>query len=279
MLIDKPAGPTSHDVVARVRKALGIRRVGHTGTLDPFATGLLVVLAGRATRLARYVEGQDKVYRATARLGVTTDTDDLTGTVIGGTSLAVTDEAIAGAFSGLIGERLQRPPAFSAKHVDGRRSYQLARRGQAVPLPDVAVRVHALEFLGRRNDEVTFRARVGRGTYLRAIARDLGEMLGTGAHLTALRRECIGAMDVSSALPLDAVLSGVSLRPADAVLEAMPSVGLSGALAADFCHGRPVAWTSEIAEAVAVRDEERLIGIGATTGVVLRPTVVLVDPP
>ena len=193
--MDKPAGMTSHDVVQRVRRALGTRAAGHTGTLDPFATGLLVVLVGRATRLARFVEAQPKTYLATARLGIRTTTDDLTGEVIGLESVEpVSEPRVREVLAEFLGTHPQRPPQFSAKRVGGERSYRKARRGEPVELADVSVTVHHLEMLAYRPPEFDFRVTVSAGTYVRAIARDLGERLGVGAHLTRLRREAIGPL-------------------------------------------------------------------------------------
>ncbi|MFZ5624686.1 MAG: tRNA pseudouridine(55) synthase TruB, partial [Gemmatimonadota bacterium] len=214
LLIDKPAGITSHDVVVRVRRVLGERSVGHTGTLDPFATGLLVVLVGRATRLARFVERRSKTYLATARLGVRTDTDDATGRVIDDAGRApgtVSRDEVAAALAALTGTCAQRPPAYSAKKVQGERSYRLARRGAAPELAAVEVTVERLELAAFDPPHVTFRAVVSAGTYVRAIGRDLGERLGTGAHLTALRREAIGDLRVEDAVPLDALSPGTPL--------------------------------------------------------------------
>lgn len=276
--MDKPTGPTSHDVVARVRKALGLRRAGHTGTLDPFASGLMVVLLDRATRLARFVEQRDKVYLATARLGVSTDTDDVTGQATGGVPRAVSDAELEDAFRALTGAQHQRPPAFSAKHVDGQRSYQLARRGQAVELPAAAVEIHALDVLERTGDTVTFRARVSSGTYVRAIARDVGEWLGTGGHLTRLRRERIGDLNVASAIPLEALTADTVPLPAVAVVNHLPTASLSADAAEDVRHGRAVPWLGEPAPAVALLADGRLIGIATATGTALQPDVVLESP-
>ena len=150
VLVDKPAGLTSHDVVQRARRVLGTRAVGHTGTLDPFATGLLVILVGRATRLARFVEAERKTYLATARLGVATDTDDLTGRPLGDPvdTSRVAAEDVRRALGGFVGERRQRPPSYSAKHVEGERSYRLARRGAPVSPPAAVVTVHAIDVVG-----------------------------------------------------------------------------------------------------------------------------------
>ncbi|MEP6590528.1 MAG: tRNA pseudouridine(55) synthase TruB [Gemmatimonadota bacterium] len=214
--MDKPVGWTSHDVVAVVRRALGTRSVGHAGTLDPFATGLLVVLVGRATRLARFIEGAAKQYDATIRLGTATDTEDATGTVTRELTPEVwPDEAtIAGALGGLVGTQWQVPPAYSAKHVDGTRSYALARAGRAVELPPVEVTVHALELLEWSPPDATVSARVGRGTYLRAIARDLGERLSLPAHCAGLRRTAIGPFRVDDAIAPGAVSAASVLSPA-----------------------------------------------------------------
>lgn len=200
--VDKSEGPTSHDVVAVARKALDMRRIGHTGTLDPFATGLLVLCLGQATKLAQYLTGLDKSYEATARLGVATDTLDRTGEVIAETDAWETlDEArVREAFEGQRGERAQTPPAFSAKRVGGKKSYQLARAGEAVELAPVDVTIHGLEVVAINGPDVRFRLRCSSGTYVRAVARDAGETLGVGAHLTALRRTAVGPFDVEDAV-------------------------------------------------------------------------------
>ena len=218
MLVDKPAGITSHDVVATVRRRFRIKAVGHTGTLDPFATGLLVMVLGGATRLARFVEAERKTYLASARLGVATATDDLTGEPLGGPWSGAWPDAgrVQVALAALEEQGTQRPPAFSAKSVDGVRSYARARRGEAVVLEPVSVVIERLALLTFEPPMVTFRATVGPGTYLRAIARDLGERLGTGAHLESLRRESVGRFEVAAAVPLDQLTGNeVLVPPAD----------------------------------------------------------------
>ena len=241
MLVDKPAAITSHDAVQRVRRVLGTRSAGHTGTLDPFATGLLVILVGRATRLARFVEGQPKTYLATARLGISTDTDDLTGRVIETSDAGrlVTASQIEESLSGFLGTQLQRPPQYSAKHVAGERSYRKARRGEAVDLAGVRVTVERIEPVEVQSPLVTFRVVVSAGTYVRAIARDLGERLGVGGHLTSLRREAIGALRVEDAVPLES-LSPEALLPPQAVLGHLPVLELDEAARAAVVHGRAV---------------------------------------
>jgi tRNA pseudouridine55 synthase len=290
--VDKPAGPTSHDVVARVRRALHTRAVGHTGTLDPFATGLLVVLVGRATRLARFVEQQVKTYCATARLGVRTTTDDLTGEELDGSVVGRLEfspggraaeppsrRAVEEALRSFLGPGRQRPPAYSAKHVAGERSYARARRGEAVVLPEIDIVVHAVELTEYDYPALSFRATVSPGTYVRALARDLGERLGTGAHLRALRREAIGMLRVEQAVALDAV-SAEALLPPLAVLGHLSRVEVTEAEARALGHGQAVRRTGGPADLVAepitvVGPDDSLIAVARWQEGALRPEVVL----
>jgi tRNA pseudouridine55 synthase len=282
--VDKPAGLSSHDAVQRVRRALRTKQAGHTGTLDPFATGLLVVLVGRATRLARFVEPQPKTYLATARLGLRTDTDDLPGAVVeerevGSLSRAAVLEALAG----FAGEQRQRPPAYSAKHVGGERSYRLACRGAAVEPPETTITVHRIEPIAWEPPLLTFRATVSAGTYLRAIARDLGARLGVGAHLTALRREAIGALRVEDAVPLDGVTPDALLPPVR-VVGHLPAVELDEGARAAVVHGRAVADAGPAGSAgpgtgpVALLAGTELVAVARPEEGWLRPTVVLASP-
>jgi len=226
LVVDKPAGPTSHDIVDRVRRAFGTRRVGHTGTLDPFATGVLPICIGRATRLARFLSGGEKEYLATVRLGFATTTDDLTGEPLGApVAFEATADELAAALASLVGGFDQVPPAFSARHVAGRRSYELARRGEAVERPATPVTVHALELASRDAGTVDLVVRCSPGTYVRALARDLGERLGTGAHLTALRRTRSGAFDLSQAVAGDGLPEAAAkLMPMARLLLDLPAV-------------------------------------------------------
>ncbi|MEE8148769.1 MAG: tRNA pseudouridine(55) synthase TruB [Longimicrobiales bacterium] len=210
--VDKPVGPTSHDVVAWGRRALSTRRVGHTGTLDPFASGLLLLCVGRATRLAEYISALDKSYEATARLGASTDTHDLQGTVTAESDLwrSVSRDQIEDALAGLRGAIDQVPPQFSAKKVDGEAMHKRARRGERVELAPVKVGVHELTVAAYDPPEVTLHVTCSSGTYVRALARDLGGALGTGAHLTALRRTGVGGFDVKRALPGAELQGGAS---------------------------------------------------------------------
>ncbi len=285
MLVDKPAAMTSHDVVQRVRRVLGTRAAGHTGTLDPFATGLLVVLVGRATRLARFVEGQSKTYLATARLGIRTDTDDLTGRVVETSESGgmLDEERVQETLAGFLGTQLQRPPQYSAKHVGGERSYQKARRGEAVELADVSVTVDRIEMVELLPPLVTFRVVVSAGTYVRAIARDLGERLGVGAHLASLRREAIGALRVEDAVPLDR-LSSEALVPVRSILWDLPTVELDQAARDAVMHGRAVRGGGAAALGaggqrgggmVVLMAGNDLVAVARTEGEWLHPTVVL----
>jgi len=277
--VDKPAGPTSHDVVQRVRRVLKTRAVGHTGTLDPFATGLLVVLVGRATRLARFVEAEAKTYLATARLGVGTDTDDATGAPLGPpVDLSeLTEARVAEALAGFAGEQRQRPPRYSAKHVDGERSYRLARRGVAVQPAETTVVVARIDLVEYAPPELVFRVTVSAGTYVRALARDLGERLGVGAHLTALRRESIGALRVEDAVRL-AEVDPSAVRPARAVLGHLPAVELDEPGRVAVSHGRAVPADADAQGDVALVHEGELVAVARAGDGWFRPSVVLGTP-
>ena len=253
LLVDKAGGMTSHDVVSRARRLLGTRKVGHAGTLDPMATGLLILGANASTRLLTYVVGLDKEYFATIRLGVATATDDAEGEAIGAVADAsgVTDAAIATAIGPLTGDISQRPSTVSAIKVDGKRAYALAREGIEVELKERAVTVSAFEVLGVRRGslvdgmpvvDVDVRVECSSGTYIRALARDLGAALGVGGHLTALRRTRIGPFGIAEALPIDDA-PAVS-PPQDAATRLFPSVTLDAAQAADLANGKRVALTA-----------------------------------
>jgi tRNA pseudouridine55 synthase len=208
LLIDKPEGLTSHDVVQRLRRTSGERTIGHTGTLDPLATGLLPLVVGRATRLASLLTKGDKTYDATVRLGYGTDTDDTEGTALAPPVLVTADhETIQRALEAFRGTFDQQPPSHSAKKVGGRRAYRLARRDVPVELAPVAVTVTQLDWMGRSGDLLQLRVTAGSGFYVRALARDLGAALGCGGHLAALRRVASGVFRVEQATPLDEALA------------------------------------------------------------------------
>jgi tRNA pseudouridine55 synthase len=216
LLLDKPSGPTSHDIVARVRRVTGERRIGHTGTLDPLASGLLVLVLGRATRLARFLSVDDKSYDAQIRLGIATDTYDALGAPTRSHAGPMpAREEIERALDAFRGTFLQQPPAYSAKKIGGQRSYRLARATRrtvpalpadpahpALPAP-ASVTAHAIEMTGCDGDVVTLRVDCSSGFYVRSLAHDLGQRLGTGAHLTALRRTRVGGFALASALTLE----------------------------------------------------------------------------
>lgn len=201
--IDKPDGLTSFDVVARVRRITGCRRVGHGGTLDPFATGVLVIGIGPATRLMRFLSSGSKTYEATVRFGAETDSEDLTGTTVRESGELPDAEAIRDALPRFTGPLMQVPPRLSAIHVDGERSYRRARRGEEVELAAREVEVHRLELLAVEGKEARLLVECGGGTYIRSLARDLGRDLGSAAHLSALRRTRVGPFGLDQALTLE----------------------------------------------------------------------------
>ena len=240
LVIDKPAGPTSHDMVDRARRALGLRRVGHTGTLDPFATGVLPLCVGKATRLARFLRAGEKTYRGTVRLGFATSTDDLTGTPLADPQPVSVDEtALRAALAGLEGSYDQIPPVYSARRVGGRRLYEMARRGETAPRPAKLVTVGPITLLQVSEDQVELEVRCSPGTYVRALARDLGEALGVGAHLSALRRIRSGSFGLDQAVPGDD-LSDARERivPLDELLPELPAVRVGEAGRRLVQHGR-----------------------------------------
>jgi len=240
LVVDKPAGPTSHDMVDRARRAFGLRRVGHTGTLDPFATGVLPICLGKATRLARFLGEGEKVYLATVRLGFATSTDDLTGTPLSDTREVSLDEvAVRHGLEELVGTHDQVPPAYSARRVAGRRLYELARRGETGPRTARAVTVYGIELLAAEGDRVEIEVRCSPGTYVRALARDLGEKLGVGGHLSSLRRTRSGSFGLEQAVSGDE-LAGArdQVVPLGELLPELPAVRV-GPTGRDLIrHGR-----------------------------------------
>lgn len=207
LLIDKPAGMTSHDVVDRLRRVTGIRKIGHAGTLDPFATGLLVVGVGReATKRLGEISGSEKAYDAIARLGGTSDTQDLTGTITATPGAEMpTRAALEAAMARYDGDIMQTPPMYSAKKVGGKKLYELAREGKEIAREPVAVKIAALELTSYEPPELAFTVRCSSGTYIRTLAHDIGATLGGGAYLTALRRTAVGPYRLADAVRLDAL--------------------------------------------------------------------------
>lgn len=253
LYVDKPVGMSSHDVVGVVRRAARSKRVGHAGTLDPFATGLLVIAVGPCTRLLPYVVGEPKCYEATIAFGSETDTDDRTGTVVRSAApppASWLEHADAPerrhAEAALTGTIAQVPPAYSAKHVNGQRAYELARRGREVALEPSTVHVHRWEWLGGDATSVRVRITCGGGTYIRALARDVGRLLNSAAHCAELRRVSSGPANVSEAVSLDQLAPGaivdgvVSLRSPLGALGDISHEVLDEAALIDLSHGRPV---------------------------------------
>jgi tRNA pseudouridine55 synthase len=256
LVIDKPAGPTSHDVVARMRRILREPAIGHTGTLDPMATGVLPLVVGRATRLARFLSAGDKIYEAAILLGIATDTGDAQGTSIGSSHEGPfpAREEIAYALDAFRGAFLQAPPAYSAKKIGGTRSYKLARAAAAAtaqppsPAPraaSVPVSVYALDLLAVEGQQVMVRVHCSAGFYVRSLAHDLGTALGTGAHLSALRRTHSGEWTLADALPLEAAdrdpaLAAQHVIPLARMLTHLPSVALTADGVRRAAHGRDI---------------------------------------
>lgn len=278
-LVDKPAGPTSHDVVARCRSLLGRPRAGHTGTLDPFATGLLVILTGRATRLAPYLVGLDKGYRAQVRLGARSESGDPEGPITEGGPLPG-EAAVRAALAAMVGESDQMVPALSAVKVDGERLYALTRRGEGVERPTRKVVIERADLVSY--DPMTGMAdvdiRCGSGTYVRQVAVDLGEALGCGGYCHELRRTAVGHLSVDDAVAPEDVAPGGGVAPAE-VMGHVPRVELTPAEADDVRHGRTVRGHGSVAEGggpVALVADGDLLAMAEADAGVLRPRTVLV---
>jgi tRNA pseudouridine55 synthase len=284
--VDKPEGPTSHDVVAMARRALGTRRIGHTGTLDPFASGLLLLCLGPATRLAEYLTGLSKTYTATVRLGASTDTDDHTGTVVSSTDAwrDLDADAIERALDAQTGHIRQLPPVYSAKKVAGERMYAAARRGQAVERTPVEVTIHSIRMLRVDLPEVEIEVHCSSGTYIRAIARDLGEALGVGGHLTALRRTRIGTHDIAGAIRVEemadrAAVAGALMPPAAAVSH-LPRVEVDEEATRKIANGGAIGVpeTEQLPDGLValVSPVGDLLALGQKEGAAIRPKKVFV---
>jgi tRNA pseudouridine55 synthase len=279
LLVDKPASMTSHDVVSIVRRGVHTRRVGHAGTLDPFATGLLVLLLGRGTRLMPFIDGEPKVYDATIAFGAETDTDDATGEITREAPLPVAS-AIDDGIARLTGEIMQVPPAYSAKQVGGTRAYAAARRGKQLELAPALVTIHEWKTLSRDAATLSVRITCSGGTYIRALARDLGRLAGSAAHLVALRRLKSGVFDVADAATLDAVRAGeIDIRPLRDAIPSLATRSLTTAELARVLHGNPVIdETASVDRAALVDENGGLVAIAERSGTELRPKVVLRDP-
>lgn len=254
--LDKPAGPTSHDVVKKVRRFTGIRRVGHSGTLDPLATGLLILCIGRATRLAEYIAQQSKTYAATVRLGQETDTYDAEGEIVARHPVMVSDRELSAALDRFRGEIDQIPPMFSAIKRDGKPLYRHAREGQVLERPPRTVYVYELEVLEWKPPHLQIRLVCSSGTYIRSFAHDLGQVLGCGGHISALRRTAVGRFTVAGAAPYEQ-LTGETwheyIQPSDMAVGHLPQLVLSVDEAVQLYHGQTVPCQTGQPDAPVVR--------------------------
>ena len=296
LVVAKPAGPTSHDVVALVRRLAATKRVGHGGTLDPFASGVLPVFLGHATRVVEYHLGDRKAYRATVCFGASSTTDDLEGELTPAIGPAPTREAVEAALPGLTGPISQRPPAYSAVKVAGRRAYAMARAGETVLLAERAVTIHTLDLVSWDDTDpdrpiAVVDVTCSAGTYVRALARDVGERLGSAAYLGALTRTGSGPFALEAALSLDAIRAAAAdgasglvplLRPIDDGLDTLPVVTLTADEVAAVARGqfvRPSGGLPGPADHYRVRDEAgSLVAIASATAGRLAPDKVFVAP-
>jgi tRNA pseudouridine55 synthase len=274
LVVDKPSGWTSHDVVGRVRRLAGTRKVGHAGTLDPMATGVLVLGIGRATRLLGHLSLTDKEYDATIRLGITTVTDDAEGDVLEVRDASAVGDVVA-AMASLTGEVHQVPSAVSAIKVDGVRAYARVRAGEDVALAPRLVTVARFELLERRADDLDVRVECTSGTYVRALARDLGQLLGVGAHLTSLRRTRVGPFGLDEARTVEQLADQLDVVPlGDAVAASFPRRELTEDEAVALSFGKKLAPTGSLGTHGAFAPDGRCIALVEDRDDVARPTVV-----
>jgi tRNA pseudouridine55 synthase len=278
LVVDKPPAMTSHDVVNGVRRVAGLRRVGHAGTLDPLATGVLLVCVGRATRLVEYLVGQPKTYVTAVQLGQTTNTYDADGEVVAERPFShITRDTIAQALTAFRGPIQQKPPIYSAIKKDGQPLYKLARRGETIDVPVRAVTIYELSLLSVTLPIIELEMTCSSGTYVRSLAHDLGEALGCGGHVTALRRTAVGDFKVQNAVPLATLTpDNVSdyLLPTETAVAHLPALHLNSDEIEDIQHGRPIARqaTHPAAELVQiVAADGRFWGVAVAQGYTWRP--------
>lgn len=297
LVVAKPAGPTSHDVVALVRRLASTRRIGHGGTLDPFASGVLPLFLGQATRLVEYHLGDGKTYRATVCFGATSTTDDLDGELTPSDGQAPSRDAVVEGLAGFVGTQLQRPPAYSAVQIGGRRAYRLARAGETPELAPREVTISSLELIEWDETDparpvAIVEVACSAGTYVRALARDLGARLGSGAYLCGLTRTASGPFGLADACTLDALRAAAAaggadgiralLLPADVGLDGIAAVRLTPAEVADAAMGRfvrPEAGTADLPPDGPLRlldADGRIVGIGHRDGRRIAPEKMLV---
>ncbi|MCA8017701.1 tRNA pseudouridine(55) synthase TruB [Burkholderia metallica] len=283
LLLDKPVGLSSNDALIRAKRLLLAKKAGHTGTLDPLASGLLPLCFGEATKFSQDLLEADKTYEATMRLGQRTATGDAEGDVIDTRSVECDRTAVEAALARFTGEIVQVPPMYSALKRDGKPLYEYARAGQTVEREGRNVTILALDLLACDLPDVTFRVTCSKGTYVRTLAEDIGEALGCGAHLTMLRRTGVGALTLEHAVTLDALSDAAEsardawLQPVDALLSTFPAVRLDEASAKRFLHGQrlPLSELAPVAaadgERVRVYDATRLLGVARKANGVLAP--------
>ncbi len=280
LIIDKPVGPTSHDVVGRVRRVVGTRRVGHAGTLDPLASGVLLVCTGRATRLVEYLVGLDKIYETTIRLGRATTTYDAEGEVTAERPVTATEADILATLPAFRGAIRQRVPSYSAVKRDGKPLYERARRGETIELPERDVMIHALDLLAYEPPLLTLRVACSSGTYIRSLAHDLGELLGCGGHVVGLRRTAVGRFATDQAIALDDLtpenLAACQL-PLEAIIAHLPRVEFDEAATVELSFGRrlPAGVDASAGDVAAFGPGGRFLGIVAAEEGVWRPRKML----
>ena len=272
VVIDKPEGISSHTVISKMRKLLDQRKIGHGGTLDPLATGVLPVFAGRATRAAEYVQGSSKAYTARFRLGVITDTQDITGEVLETREVSVTREDVEAALVSFQGDIMQTPPMYSAIQVDGQRLYKLAREGREIEREARAVTIHSISLVGEypETNEYDITVSCSKGTYIRTLCADIGEKLGCGATITKLRRTQTGIFSIAQAYTIEQLaqlkeegkLDSVFLAP-DLLFDELPKLTMFADNALRVCRGAPVYLTKRVPGRYRVYDESgAVLGVG-----------------
>jgi tRNA pseudouridine55 synthase len=288
LLVDKPAARSSNDTLQAVRRLFGARKAGHAGTLDPLATGLLTVAFGEATKLLGFALADEKSYEATIRLGITTDTGDITGKVVSRHPVDCQESQLVGVLQSFLGESLQIPPMYSALKFKGKALYRYARAGIEVPRESRRIYIPEIRFLGRAANDVRIMVQCSKGTYIRVLAEDIGRALGCGAAIVALRRIGIGACTIRDAVTVDCIetLSPEArlrmLRPPDVLVSGLRRVHLDGDTAARFRNGRSVQWAGTTvnpgrqSDSVAVFFHDTLIGIGRLAEGTVEPARVLV---
>jgi tRNA pseudouridine55 synthase len=292
LLLDKPVGLSSNDALIRAKRLYLAKKAGHTGTLDPLASGLLPLCFGEATKFSQDLLDADKTYEATMRLGVRTTTGDAEGVAIDTREVNCDQAAVDAALAQFRGEIVQVPPMYSALKRDGKPLYEYARAGQVVEREGRRVTIHALELLACALPDVTFRVTCSKGTYVRTLAEDIGEALGCGAHLVALRRTGVGALTLAHAVTLAALSDAAEserdawLQPVDALLSTFASVRLGGDATRRFLHGQrlrlaelPPIDATETARVRVYSDDGRLLGVAKATDGVLAPERLVVSAP